>query len=136
MTLLLPVPYTFSLICLVYVIYSVIVSLLFLGWEQPAWFALPGDEAGYKPSFRRSNWFKPVGRECGMVMNRVGLIDLTPFGKIEVKGKDAAKFMDHICANAVPKVYMAVISLTYWPLGFLVGPQSLVNATYKTSSNQ
>ena len=76
----------------------------FPGWEQPAWFALPGDDAGYKPSYRRTNWFKPVGRECDLVMNKVGLIDLTPFGKIEVKGKDAHEFMDRICANAIPKV--------------------------------
>jgi len=26
------------------------------GWEQPNWFALPGDEPGYVPSFRRTNW--------------------------------------------------------------------------------
>jgi len=26
------------------------------GWEQPNWFALPGDQAGYLPSFRRTNW--------------------------------------------------------------------------------
>ena len=26
------------------------------GWEQPNWFALPGDQPGYIPSFRRTNW--------------------------------------------------------------------------------
>ena len=26
------------------------------GWEQPNWFALPGDQPGYVPSFRRTNW--------------------------------------------------------------------------------
>lgn len=74
------------------------------GWEQPNWFALPGDEPGYKPSFRRTNWFEPVGRECEIVLNRVGIIDLSPYGKIEVKGKDAASFMDTVCANELPKV--------------------------------
>ncbi|CAM1318819.1 DMGDH (predicted) [Pycnogonum litorale] len=80
------------------------------GWEQPAWFALKGDEPGYKPSFRRSNWFKPIGRECEMVLNRVGIIDLTPFGKFNIKGKDAVKFIDRICANTVPKVGQLNIS--------------------------
>ena len=75
-----------------------------VGWEQPNWFALPGDDVGYKPSFRRTNWFEPVGRECDMVLNRVGIIDLTPFGKIEVSGKDAAKFLDVMVANKLPKV--------------------------------
>ncbi len=74
------------------------------GWDQPNWFALPGDDVGYKPSYKRTNWFEPVGRECEMVMNRAGIIDVTPFGKIEVKGPDACKFIDTICANSVPKV--------------------------------
>ena len=39
-----------------------------------------------------------------MVYNRVGVVDLTPFAKLEVKGPDACDFMDRICANAVPKV--------------------------------
>ena len=39
-----------------------------------------------------------------MVYNRVGVVDLTPFAKLEVKGPDACGFMDRICANAVPKV--------------------------------
>ncbi|KAG1709816.1 Dimethylglycine dehydrogenase, mitochondrial [Nymphon striatum] len=87
------------------------------GWEQPAWFALPGDEPGYKPSFTRTNWFNPVGRECEMVLNRVGIIDLTPFGKFEVKGKDAIKFIDRICANNVPKIGQTNISHMLSPKG-------------------
>ena len=78
------------------------------GWEQPNWFACPGDEPGYKPSFRRTNWFEPVGRECDLVLNKVGIIDLTPYGKIEVKGKDAVSFMDTVFANELPKVSIAI----------------------------
>ena len=74
------------------------------GWEQPHWFAREGDDHGYKPSFRRTNWFEPVGREVDLVMKRAGVIDLTPFGKLEVKGPDAYSFIDTICANEVPKV--------------------------------
>ena len=80
------------------------------GWEQPNWFALPGDKPGYKPSFRRTNWFEPVGRECDIVLNRVGIIDLSPYGKIEVKGKDAASFMDTVFANELPKVSDLMLS--------------------------
>ncbi len=39
-----------------------------------------------------------------MVMKGVGIIDVSPFAKLEVSGPDAATFIDHICANAVPKV--------------------------------
>ncbi|XP_043562825.1 dimethylglycine dehydrogenase, mitochondrial isoform X1 [Chiloscyllium plagiosum] len=74
------------------------------GWEQPHWFYKPGDDTGYRPSFRRTNWFEPVGRECKQVMEKVGVFDLTPFGKFTVKGKDSVKLLDHLIANVVPKV--------------------------------
>ena len=74
------------------------------GWEQPNWFALPGDEGGYMPSFRTTNWFVPVHRESELVRKRVGVIDLSPFGKLEVKGRDSASFIDSMFANKVPKV--------------------------------
>lgn len=80
------------------------------GWEQPNWFALSGDEAGYRPSFRRTNWFKPVGRECELVLTKAGIIDLTPFGKIEIQGPDASQFVDYLCANHVPEVGRTCIS--------------------------
>ena len=80
------------------------------GWEQPNWFALPGDEPGYKPSFRRTNWFEPVGRECDIVLSRVSIIDLSPYGKMEVKGKDAASFMDTVFANELPNVSDLMLS--------------------------
>ena len=85
-------------------IHSNIYFRLYVGWEQPNWFALPSDVSGYKPSFRRTNWFEPVRREVKAVLTRVGVIDLTPFGKMEVSGADACKFIDHVFANVVPEV--------------------------------
>nr|XP_006819782.1 PREDICTED: dimethylglycine dehydrogenase, mitochondrial-like [Saccoglossus kowalevskii] len=87
------------------------------GWEQPSWFALPGDEAGYKPSFRRTNWFEPVGRECRMVMEKAGIIDLTPFGKFEIEGKDAMNLMDYVFANNMPKVGRTTVAHLISPKG-------------------
>ncbi|XP_067144405.1 dimethylglycine dehydrogenase, mitochondrial-like isoform X2 [Centruroides vittatus] len=80
------------------------------GWEQPAWFASKSDKKGYIPSFRRTNWFEPVGRECNLVLNAIGIIDLSPFGKLELLGKDATAFLDRIVANNVPKVGTTNIS--------------------------
>ncbi|XP_033634961.1 dimethylglycine dehydrogenase, mitochondrial-like [Asterias rubens] len=74
------------------------------GWEQPHWFALDGDEAGYRQSFHRSNWFNPVGREYEMVMNRGGIIDISPFAKFEVTGKDVHQYLDNLVANKIPAV--------------------------------
>ena len=60
-----------------------------------------------RPSFRRTNWFGPVGRECKLVMEKVGVIDLTPFGKFVVKGRDSHKLLDRLFANTMPKVERA-----------------------------
>lgn len=54
-----------------------------------------------------------------MVMKKAGVIDLTSFGKIEVTGPDSHRFMDHICANVVPKV--GIICLGLPTLMFLIG---------------
>lgn len=87
------------------------------GWEQPHWFYKPGDDIEYKPSFRRTNWFGPVGREYKLVMEKVGLIDLTPFGKFRVKGKDSHKLLDRLFANTMPKVGHTNISHMLTPTG-------------------
>ena len=79
------------------------------GWEQPNWFAGPGDEPGCRPSFRRTNWFEPVGRECELVLSKVGIIDLSPYGKIEIKGKDAASFVDMVFANELLEVTILML---------------------------
>lgn len=87
------------------------------GWEQPHWFYKPGDDVEYKPSFRRTNWFEPVRREYNQVMDKVGVIDLTPFGKFTVKGKDAIKLLDHLFANTIPKEGFTNISHMLTPRG-------------------
>ncbi|EDO40332.1 predicted protein [Nematostella vectensis] len=88
-----------------------------VGWEQPNWFVKPGDEGGYKPSFRRTNWFEPVGREVDLVLNRVGVIDVSPFGKFEVTGKDTKIFLDVMFANSLPKIGTTNISHLLTPRG-------------------
>ncbi|XP_051794913.1 LOW QUALITY PROTEIN: dimethylglycine dehydrogenase, mitochondrial [Acanthochromis polyacanthus] len=70
-----------------------------------------------RPSFRRTNWFGPVGRECRLVMEKVGVIDLTPFGKFIVKGKDSHKLLDRLFANTMPKVGLTNISHMLTPNG-------------------
>lgn len=37
-------------------------------------------------------------------MEKVGVIDLSPFGKFKVRGTDSVKLLDHLFANVVPKV--------------------------------
>jgi len=71
------------------------------GWERPNWFsAQPGDEA--VPSFRRSNWFDAVGRECSGVAGGVGLADMSVFSKFEVTGPETRAYLNGLGANRAP----------------------------------
>uniref|UniRef100_A0A671VL42 Dimethylglycine dehydrogenase, mitochondrial n=1 Tax=Sparus aurata TaxID=8175 RepID=A0A671VL42_SPAAU len=99
------------------------------GWEQPHWFYKPGDDVGYKPSFRRTNWFGPVGRECKLVMEKVGVIDLTPFAKFIVKGKDSQKLLDRLFANNMPKVGLTNISHMLTPAGRVFAEVTITQLT-------
>ena len=71
------------------------------GWERAKWFAKNGEQERY--SFRRTNWFDPVGEECKAVRERVGVLDLSSFAKYDVTGKDAEAFLNRICANRMPR---------------------------------
>ena len=69
----------------------------------------PHDEppAGEKPrerwSFRRSNYFPHVGRECLHVRDAAGLLDMTPFAKYAVQGRGAEAWLNHVFANRMPR---------------------------------
>lgn len=73
-----------------------------LGWERPNWFA---PEGGGKDvySMGRQNWFDAVGLEHAHVRDKVGVFDQSSFAKYELRGKDAQKALDWICANDVAK---------------------------------
>ena len=71
------------------------------GWEKPAWFAKPGVKEEY--SFKRSNTFPYVQKECENVQNNVGILDLSTFAKYEIEGKDSEAYLNRLCANSIPK---------------------------------
>ena len=71
------------------------------GWEKPIWFAKPGTKEEY--SFKRSNAFPYVQKECENVQNNVGILDLSTFAKYEIKGSDSEAYLDRLCANRIPK---------------------------------
>ena len=98
------------------------------GWERPNWFApegyglseeelakadvltnhnhppvAEGERPKEKWSFRRSNYFEHVGKECLHVHEKVGLLDMSAFSKFEVKGPGAEEWLDGLVANRIPK---------------------------------
>jgi len=73
------------------------------GWERPNWFAPDGMPQEDHWSFRRSQWFGPMGEECRNVQENVGLLDMTAFAKARVSGPGAEAFLDRLVANRIPK---------------------------------
>ena len=74
------------------------------GWERPNWYASDGVEPKYVYSYGRQNWFDNSAEEHRTVRERVGLIDLSSFGKFLLTGPDAESILNNVCANdiAVP----------------------------------
>lgn len=73
------------------------------GWEYPLWYAPEGMAQEDHFSFKRPRWFEPVGEECRALREGVGLLDVSHFGKYEIKGPGAAAWLDKILANRLPK---------------------------------
>ena len=72
------------------------------GWEHVQWFA---DQPGAKDTngFTRQNWFEPVGRECRMLRDAAGIIDISNFAKYRVSGQQAEAWLNAVFANTMPK---------------------------------
>ncbi|MFK7881895.1 FAD-dependent oxidoreductase [Roseobacter sp.] len=72
------------------------------GWEHPLWYSdAPGAED--TDGFTRQNWWKPVGRECKMLRENAGIIDIANFAKYICKGSGAETWLNSIFANHMPK---------------------------------
>jgi 4-methylaminobutanoate oxidase (formaldehyde-forming) len=71
------------------------------GWERPGWFAPPGITAEYDYAYGRTAWFSHWANEHRAVRQRVGLFDLSSFGKFLLQGRDAEPVLQRICANDV-----------------------------------
>ncbi len=73
------------------------------GWERPRWFARDGLAAKDAYSFRRTAWHAMVAREVAAVRERVGVMDISAFAKVEVSGAGAEAFVSRMIANRVPR---------------------------------
>jgi dimethylglycine dehydrogenase len=81
------------------------------GWERATWFLPEGQEAKQDLTFHHGNWHQAVGEECRAVRERVGLLDLGGFTKLEVSGPGADAWLDGMIAGSLPK--QGRISLAY-----------------------
>jgi len=81
------------------------------GWERANWFA-PNTSPHYEYAFGRQNWFSRCGDECAAAMNAAIVVDLSSFAKYAVRGGDACRFLNRVCANNVD---VAVGKIVYTP---------------------
>lgn len=84
----------------------------FYGWERPLYF---GKTTEPKPTFGKPDWFEQVGREVALAHEQAAIFDLSSFGKIEVEGRDACRFLNPLCANNMARapgraVYTAMLN--------------------------
>ncbi len=54
-------------------------------------------------------WFERVGREHAAFRERVGIIDMTSFGKLEVSGPGALALLERLCDNRIDRPVSSVI---------------------------
>ncbi len=58
-------------------------------WYRPSYFPKPGE----------GSWREACDREVLMVRNAVGVADVSTLGKIDIQGRDAARFLDLVYTN-------------------------------------
>ena len=71
------------------------------GWERPLWFARDERQARIRYSYGAQHWWPAVEREAVAIRDGVGLLELTPFTKIDVRGPDALALLQRLCTNEI-----------------------------------
>ena len=73
------------------------------GLEHALWFAPPGVAPKETPTYRRSEAFGHVRRECLSVQAGVGLYETSNYGKYEIAGRGARAWLDRLLACRMPQ---------------------------------
>jgi 4-methylaminobutanoate oxidase (formaldehyde-forming) len=84
------------------------------GWERAEFFELgkPWRRAGADQrafGWTEPPWFGRLAEEHAAFRERVGLIDLTSFGKIEVRGPGALPLLERVCDNRIDRAVGSVV---------------------------
>jgi len=66
-------------------------------YERPMWFALNNSKPEYNYSFNYQNWYPSAEYECKNTIENVGLFELSPFSKYEIKGEKAYEELQRLC---------------------------------------
>ena len=93
----------------------------YCGLEHPLWFAPSEKDAREDVTFHRSNAHAHVAAECRAVQERVGLLETSNYGKIEISGPGAADWLSRVMANRVPAVGRIALTPMLNERGKLIG---------------
>jgi len=66
-------------------------------YERPMWYVLNNEKPEYEYSFDYQNWYPSVEYETKNTITNVGLYELSPFSKYEIKGDLAHSELQRIC---------------------------------------
>ena len=66
-------------------------------YERPMWYSLNGAKPKYDYSFNYQNWYPSVEYESKNTVENVGLFELSPFSKYEIKGEKAYDNLQRLC---------------------------------------
>jgi dimethylglycine dehydrogenase len=93
----------------------------YCGLEHPLWFAGSAESARDQVSFRRSNAHAHVAAECAAVQDNVGMLEISNYGKFEVRGPGAADWLSRLMANRTPKAGRIALTPMLNERGKLIG---------------
>lgn len=96
------------------------------GLEVPLYFA-PSEDFEEPGTLRRSTAFPVVAQECAAVQNAAGLLDITGFSRFEIKGVNAARWLDKILACTLPEAGRVKLAPMLAHDGRLMGDLTVFN---------
>jgi dimethylglycine dehydrogenase len=97
----------------------------YCGLEHALWFAPSAKEATEEISFRRSSAHAHVAAECRAVQEAVGLLEISSYGKFEVRGPGSEEWLSYLMANRVPKAGRIALTPMLNERGKLIGDFTL-----------
>ena len=74
------------------------------GFERPMWYALNDNKPEYQYSFGYQNWYESAKFETIHSRKHVGLFELSPFSKFEIKGPNAYGVLQYLCSNNIKNI--------------------------------
>ena len=70
------------------------------GYERPQYFASEGEP---ELTFGKPAWFEQVREEVKQAHTAAAIFDQSTFGKIDIEGRHACKFLNRVCANQMDR---------------------------------